>query len=88
MSICIPKSLGTRFTNILHSYAQDEGLPFASVLTEEQIQRGIKGGQVSLFSSKRPDPFDLSIRRGPEFASLACRREGMSQNASNCPSKK
>lgn len=39
MSICIPNSLGTRFTNILHSYAQDEGLPFASVLTEEQIQR-------------------------------------------------
>lgn len=39
MSICIPRSLGTRFTNILHSYAQDAGLPFASVLTEEQIQR-------------------------------------------------
>ena len=39
MSICIPRSLGTRFTNILHSYAQDDGLPFASVLTEQQIQQ-------------------------------------------------
>lgn len=39
MSFCIPPSLGSRFTTILHSYAQDEGLPFASVLTEEQIQR-------------------------------------------------
>jgi Transposase DDE domain len=33
-----PRPLGSRFTTLLHSYAQDEGLPFASVLTEEQIQ--------------------------------------------------
>ena len=39
MSFCIPHSLGSRFTTILHSYAQGEGLPFASVLTEEQIQQ-------------------------------------------------
>jgi len=39
MSLCIPPTLGTRFTSILRTYAQDEGLPFASVLTEEQIQR-------------------------------------------------
>ena len=39
MSFCIPHSLGSRFTTILHSYAQDDGLPFASVLTEEQIQQ-------------------------------------------------
>ena len=36
---CIPNSLGTRFTNILRSYTQGDGLPFASVLTEEQIQQ-------------------------------------------------
>lgn len=39
MSICIPPSLGSRFTAILRSYAQDDGLPFASVLTEEQIRQ-------------------------------------------------
>jgi len=39
MSICIPRSLGSRFTALLHSYAQDDGLPFASVLTEGDIQR-------------------------------------------------
>ena len=39
MSLCIPRALDTRFTGILQSYAQDPGLPFASVLTEEQIQR-------------------------------------------------
>ena len=40
MSFCTPPpTLGTRFTNILRSYTQGDGLPFASVLTEEQIQR-------------------------------------------------
>lgn len=39
MAFSISSSLGSRFTNLLHSYAQDEGLPFASVLTEEQIQQ-------------------------------------------------
>jgi Transposase DDE domain len=39
MSFCIPHSLGCRFTTIVRSYAQDEGLPFAAVLTEAQIQR-------------------------------------------------
>ena len=37
-----PRPLESRFTNILHSYAQDEGLPFASVLTEEQIQQAAR----------------------------------------------
>jgi hypothetical protein len=37
MAFSIANSLGTRFTTLLHSYAQDEGLPFASVLTEDQI---------------------------------------------------
>jgi hypothetical protein len=39
MSFCIPHSLSSRFTTVVHSYAQDEGLPFAAVLTEEQIQQ-------------------------------------------------
>ena len=39
MSFCTHPSLGSRFTSILYSYAQDEGLPFASVLTEEQIRQ-------------------------------------------------
>ena len=39
MSFCIPHSLSSRFTTIVRSYAQDEGLPFATVLTEAQIQR-------------------------------------------------
>jgi Transposase DDE domain len=34
-----PRPLGSRFTVLLHAFAQDEGLPFASALTEEQIQR-------------------------------------------------
>ena len=34
-----PSAPGSRFTTILHSYAQDDGLPFTSVLTEEQIQQ-------------------------------------------------
>jgi putative transposase len=33
------RGLGSRFTTFLHSYAQDDGLPFASALTEEQIQQ-------------------------------------------------
>lgn len=40
MAFYIPaRAPGSRFTTILHSYAQDDGLPFASVLTEEQIQQ-------------------------------------------------
>ena len=38
MSFCIPHSLSSRFTAIVRGYAQDEGLPFAAVLTEAQIQ--------------------------------------------------
>jgi putative transposase len=39
MAFYIPRGLGSRFTTLLRSYAQDKGLPFASVLTEEQIQQ-------------------------------------------------
>lgn len=39
MAFYIPRGLGSRFTTFLHSYAQDDGLPFASALTEEQIQQ-------------------------------------------------
>jgi Transposase DDE domain len=39
MAYTIPaRPLGSRFTTFLHAYSQVEGLPFASVLTEEQIQ--------------------------------------------------
>jgi hypothetical protein len=33
-----PRALGTRFTTFLNTFAQDDGLSFASVLTESQIQ--------------------------------------------------
>ena len=40
MAFSIPaRPLGPRFGTILDSFAQDDGLPFASVLTEEQIQQ-------------------------------------------------
>jgi len=39
MAFYIPRGLGSRFTTLLRSYAQDDGLPFASALSEEQIQR-------------------------------------------------
>lgn len=39
MPFCIPPALNARFTTILRSYAQDEGLPFATVLTAEQIEQ-------------------------------------------------
>ena len=39
MAYTIPvRPLGSRFTTLLHTYSQADGLPFASVLTEEQIQ--------------------------------------------------
>jgi Transposase DDE domain len=41
-----PRPLGSRFTTILHSFAQDDGLPFASVLTEEQIQQAAAAERV------------------------------------------
>jgi hypothetical protein len=47
MAYTIPRGLGSRFTGILRSFAQDDGLPFASVLTEEQIQAAAKAEGVS-----------------------------------------
>src|SRR5262249_54330022 len=37
-----PRPLGSRFTTLLNSFAQAEGLPFDSVLTEEQIERAAR----------------------------------------------
>jgi putative transposase len=42
-----PRPLGSRFTTLLHSYAQDDGLPFASALTEEQIQEAATAEHVN-----------------------------------------
>ena len=39
MAFYISRGLGSRFTTLLQSYAQDDSLPFASALTEEQIQQ-------------------------------------------------
>ena len=47
MSFCMPRSLGSRFTALLHAYAQDEALPFASVLTEADIQRAATAAKVT-----------------------------------------
>ena len=47
MAYSIPRGLGSRFTSILRSYVQDDGLPFASVLTEEQIEIAAKAEGVS-----------------------------------------
>ena len=39
MALSIPRRpLGSQFTTFLHSYTQDDGLSFASALTEKQIQ--------------------------------------------------
>ena len=42
MSCSIPPSLGSRFTTLLRSYVQGDGLPFATVLSEEQIERAAR----------------------------------------------
>ena len=39
MAFYIPRGLGSRFTTLLRSCVQDNGLPFASALTEEHIQQ-------------------------------------------------
>src|ERR1700677_1826662 len=39
MAFYISRGLGSRFITLLQSYAQDDSLPFASALTEEQIQQ-------------------------------------------------
>lgn len=39
MAFYISRGLGSRFTTLLRSYVQDDGLPFSSALTEEQIQQ-------------------------------------------------
>jgi hypothetical protein len=41
-----PRPLGSQFTTFLHSYAQDDSLPLASVMTEEQIQAAARAESV------------------------------------------
>lgn len=41
MAFYISRGLGSRFTTLLRCYAQDHGLPFASALTEAQIQQAV-----------------------------------------------
>jgi hypothetical protein len=60
MSICIPRSLGSRFTALLHSYAQDDGLPFASVLTEDDVQRAADAEGVS-FGNQDDDVYTPTV---------------------------
>lgn len=42
-----PRPLGSRFMTFLHSFAQDDGLPFASILTEEDIEQAVVAERVS-----------------------------------------
>jgi putative transposase len=60
MSFCIPRSLSSRFTAILHSYAQDDGLPFASVLVEDDIQRAAVAEGVA-FATAADDVYSPAI---------------------------
>lgn len=60
MSLCIPRSLGSRFTALLRSYTQDDALPFASVLTEEVIQRVATEEGVS-FGNQNDDVYTPAV---------------------------
>jgi len=60
MSFSIPRSLGSRFTALLHSYAQDDGLPFASVLTEDDIQHTADAEGVS-FGNQDDDVYTPAV---------------------------
>ncbi len=39
MPFYIPRGLGSRFTALLSAHAQEDGLPFASALPEQQIEQ-------------------------------------------------
>ena len=60
MAYSIARGLGSRFTAILRSFAQDETRPFASVLTEEQIQAAATAEGVSFGRGLR-DVFTTAI---------------------------
>ena len=60
MSIPIPRSLGSRFTTLLHSYVQSDGLPLASVLTEPQIQAAARAERVT-FGTRDNDVYTPAI---------------------------
>jgi hypothetical protein len=47
MAFYIPRPLGSQFAAFLHTFAQDAGLPFTSVLTEEDVERAVVAEQVS-----------------------------------------
>jgi hypothetical protein len=47
MAFYIPRPLGSQITAFLRMFAQDEGLPFASVLTEQDVERAMVAEHVS-----------------------------------------
>jgi putative transposase len=55
-----PRPLGSRFTTFLNTFAQDDGLPFASALTEEQIQQAADDERVA-FGCGEDDVYTPSI---------------------------
>ena len=60
MSFYVPRSLGSRFTALFHSYAQDDGLPFASVLTEDDVERAAVAERVA-FATAEDDVYTPAI---------------------------
>ena len=47
MAFYIPRPLGSQVTTFLRTFAQDDGLPFASVLTEADVERAVVVEHVS-----------------------------------------
>jgi putative transposase len=60
MSISIHQSLGSRFTALLRSFAQGDGLPFASALTEQDIQHAAEAEGVD-FGSQDDDVYTPAV---------------------------
>jgi putative transposase len=61
MAYTIPtRPLGSRFTTFLRAYVQDGGLPFASVLTEEQIQEAATAEGGMKFGSRPATVFTVA----------------------------
>ena len=50
MAFYIPRPLGSQVTTFLRTFAQDDGLPFASVLTEADVERAVVAEHVSFAS--------------------------------------
>jgi Transposase DDE domain len=47
MAFYIPRGLGSRFTTLLHTFAQNDALPFQSALSEERIQQALTAESVA-----------------------------------------